>query len=456
MAWLGGHLHARFGVARRDITPPAGLRNRTWGAATNDIPAGVHRPIFATALAILPEAGTPRVLVSLDLMEWLDAVDERFVRERILQHAGLREEDLLLHCTHTHSAAAPCTRLADLVGGELAPAYLDAIADRSAQAAQEALRTARDGVLTWGTGAARLAANRDESRDGRRVVGWNPTVDADDTLVVGRVTDTSGAVRVVVVSYACHPTVLGWRNDLLSPDYVGALREEVERAHPGATCLFVQGASGELAPVHQYSADPGQADLAGRALAAGVAATLMLMDPPDHRPAPGAVVESGAPLGLWPTTRVAPERAVRSAILRVALSRRPAPPTTDGDDVPEHVRAERTRRAALVGIAAGESTTIDYPVWVWELGELVLVAHPGEAYSWLAAELRRELSPRTVVVGNLTNGAGAFYLPPADTYEGPGYTTDQTPVAKGSLEAVAAAITRHLGARVPTNDRGEP
>jgi hypothetical protein len=41
--------HCRFGVARRDVTPPVGIYSRSWGAATHDVAEGVHRPLTATA-----------------------------------------------------------------------------------------------------------------------------------------------------------------------------------------------------------------------------------------------------------------------------------------------------------------------------------------------------------------------------------------------------------------------
>src|SRR6187455_710505 len=61
----------RFGLARCDITPPVGIYHRMWGAATHDRAAGVHRPLTATALVLLPlgtadEGPQPLVIVSLD------------------------------------------------------------------------------------------------------------------------------------------------------------------------------------------------------------------------------------------------------------------------------------------------------------------------------------------------------------------------------------------------------
>jgi hypothetical protein len=46
----------------------------------------------------------------------------------------------------------------------------------------------------------------------------------DDTLLVGRIVDSSGQHSATIVNYACHPTTLAVENDLISPDYLGALR----------------------------------------------------------------------------------------------------------------------------------------------------------------------------------------------------------------------------------------
>ena len=80
------------------------------------------------------------------------------------------------------------------------------------------------------------------------------------------VTGTDGTLLASVVNYACHPTTLAWDNTLISPDYIGALREVVER-ETGAPCLFLQGASGELGPVEGFVGDPAVADCNGRQLA---------------------------------------------------------------------------------------------------------------------------------------------------------------------------------------------
>lgn len=446
MSTLIGDFHASIGVARADITPPLTARWKLWGAATDTTASGVHRPLTATALAII--AGDQRLLiVSLDVCEWTDPSAERQVRESIQQACSLGPDQLLLHSTHTHSAQAPCPVAAEPAERGPADEHLELIRLRTTEAAEAALADATEAVLSWGVGRSTLAINRDQLLDGRPVVGYEPELEADSTVLVGRVSDASG-VRAILVSYACHPTVLGWGNRLISPDYVGALRGLVEEHYPGALVCFLQGASGELAPARQYRADAVDADRAGRSLAHSVLATLELMPPADHRLAFERIVESGAPLGVWTEQEVTSSHDVQVERIDLRLPRR-GESTVIEDDLPAHVKAERQARAALVAHAsAGAADALDYPVWLWQLGEAVIVAHPGEAYSWLAGTLRSALSPRPVLVANLTNGAGAFYLPDRSSYARGGYTVNQTPAGPGSLEILAESVLARLGASI--------
>src|SRR4029078_824309 len=88
---------------------------------------------------------------------------------------------------------------------------------------------------------------------------------ADDTLLVARATDDGGRVLATLVNYACHPTTLAWDNKLLSPDFVGAMREILEHAF-AAPALFLQGAEGEISPREQYTGDTAVGDRQGRIL----------------------------------------------------------------------------------------------------------------------------------------------------------------------------------------------
>ncbi|MEZ5948283.1 MAG: hypothetical protein R3C12_03430 [Planctomycetaceae bacterium] len=234
----------RAGVARRDITPPVGMYHRMWGAALHDCSTGVHRPLEAAVLwlePLGPASGNPRVIVSLDHCI-LDLDDSRRMRQSIADSTGVDIADIELTLTHTHGAGRITRTRADFPGGTLIGPYLDdVIAKLGPLAVESAARTVPVTML-HGQGHSTLAAERDYHDAQRDIVvcGRNPRAAADTTLLVVKIVDDQARTVATLVNYACHPTTLAWQNTLISPDYVGALRETVE-THTQAPCLFLQG-----------------------------------------------------------------------------------------------------------------------------------------------------------------------------------------------------------------------
>lgn len=435
------HTDAAIGVARRDITPPIGIRAKNWGPADWERSEGAHRPLTLTALAV--GGAEPLLLIAVDGTWWRRVDDEWSVRSRVLDALGLRDEQLLIALSHTHAGPVLCSADADLDGGELIPAYLDRLAEAASAAGREALQSAEPARIDWTSGRCALAGDRELDVDGRALVGFNPEAEAaDDTVLIGRVSAEDGTTLATIVNYACHPTTLAWQNRLVSPDYVGAMRELVED-ETGAACLFLQGASGELAPREQYTGDLDVADRHGRALGHAVLSALDLLPVPGHELELSAVVESGAPLALWTEARQAPSGRIAAATEAVALDLGPLPSIAELEeqwaDIDQRSRAERLGRARNLRDGYVTGPQVEHPVWTWLLGDAVVVAHPGEAYSRLQRTVRAAFPDRPVIVMNLTNGPGFVYLPTRDAYERGAYQAWQTPLAPGSLERLEDA-----------------
>ncbi|WP_243228746.1 hypothetical protein [Microbacterium sp. CIAB417] len=439
------------GVARRDITPPTGIRAKNWGPADWERSEGAHRPLTLSALALIGDDARPRVLLAVDGTWWRRVADERAVRGAILAGLGLVDDQVMLSLSHTHAGAVLCAADAHLPGGDLIPGYLEALAEAGIAAGREALENASPALIEWTSGRCALAADREFDLDGRALVGFNPREEADDTVVIGRVTDAAGAVRATLVNYACHPTTLAWQNRTVSPDYVGGMREIVETA-TGAPCLFVQGASGELAPREQYTGDVAVADRHGRSLGHAVLAALDALPDPGNEVTLTGVVESGAPLAMWEARPVGGSRQVAGASRSVELRRRDLPTldelAEEWKDIDPRSREERLGRARNLREGyIDERPTVRHPVWAWRLGDAIIVGHPGEAYSLLQRALRARFPDVALIVMNLTNGPGFVYLPTTDAYERGGYQAWQTPLAPGALEELiehAAELIRGL------------
>ncbi len=493
-----------IGVGREDITPPIGIYARNWGAAEHEVAEGLHHPLTLTAITfqqLTPHqqsaaqlhseqqqpAGNeqvndtrPLVLISADLGWWRTGADEWFVRSAVLEAFGLDPARLMFSLTHTHAGPAICREDADKQGGELIARYLEHLRAAAIRAVRIALANSRAALLTWEYGKCALAQNRDlpDPNSERVLCGYNPAGNADDTLLIGRVTavengpsnkqstehqgeynreransqpdEKNGAETLAtLVNYACHPVTLAFDNRLISPDFVGAMRELIEAHTGGAPCLFLQGASGELAPREQYHADTSLTDRQGRSLGYAAVGVLAGMLPPAIGIEYSGVVESGAPLGIWKRVPAAISTTLEARQCSVELPLKPLPSVAEIDamlaDCTDRALAERLRRKRRVRQTVGEGETAPIPLWVWRIGDSILCGHPNEAYSLLQTEVRERFPEHAIGVMNVVNGH-IGYLPPAELYDLDVYPVWQTPFERGCLERTSGYAVSEIQA----------
>lgn len=449
-------LSAWIGLARQDITPPVGIYARNWGAAMHDTADSIHRPLSITALTIAASKdATPLALIDADLGWWKTLQVFHRVQRRILDATHLEPAQLVFAVTHTHAGPPLMEGDASLPGSNLIKPWIERIIEAAIAAIFTARQGAVEGILEWHHGRCNLASYRDlpdpratESLSSHRrvVCGFNPQGTPDDTLVVGRVSDRQGRTLATITNYACHPTTLAWDNTAISPDYIGAYREVVEQA-TGAPALFLQGASGELAPRHQYVGDSRVADRHGRQLGYATLATLFDMEPPGTALFYERTVESGAPLAVWSHKPSEPSREIECTVATAQLPLKDWPSAEqlerERSQCRDRALEERLRRKRDIRRTLGDGRTFSLPFWAWRLGDAALVGCCGEAYSLLQRELRRRFADRTIVCMNLINGS-IGYLPPRELYSEDLYQVWQTPFDAGSLEATLEAMSEKL------------
>ncbi|QDU20817.1 hypothetical protein [Urbifossiella limnaea] len=458
----------RAAFARADITPPAGIYHRMWGAALHERATGVHRPLAATALLMEAADGPARLLVLGIDHCLLDGAEADCIRAAAAAAAGIGVGRVHLALSHTHGSAWLSRSRADLPGGDLIGPYLDRVAAVCAELAADAARDLTPATIVYGLAKCDLARHRDywDAATEQIVCGFNPAGPADDTVTLARAVSDSGVTLGTVVNYACHPTTLAWQNTLVSPDYVGAMREVVER-ETGAPCLFLQGASGDLGPREGYVGDPAVADRNGRRLGFAALSGLEALPPPGTVFAYTGPVVSGATLGTWAHRPQSPEEATSQASFggaqdvvplpyRHDLPTRPATEaelrkwrdaeaTASAEENTERVRearahAERMTRqlARLAALPAGP--TYPYRVGVWSLGGAWWVFAAGELYQWFQVELRRRFPGRAVIVATICDDWQPGYVPPAAAYSHVIYQSEIAAVAAGSLETLLEAV----------------
>jgi len=253
----------RAGVAKVDITPPAG--EQMWGFEDRHQPAtGTLDPLFARVLVLEagPETAPTRLaLVTLDLGRSFGPGSLARLRDTAKRSSGIA--CLLVAASHTHSAPVIRDEYRDAP-----PAWEQAALERIEHAiadATGALQPARIGV---GTGVAYIGHNRLRvNPDG--TVSWFernltrvPTSPVDPTVTVLRIDKADGSPLAILVNYACHPVVFGADNLRYSADFPAVMNRVVEQAFGGrAMSFFLQGAPGDINPY--YAVTPLEQDAAG-------------------------------------------------------------------------------------------------------------------------------------------------------------------------------------------------
>jgi hypothetical protein len=461
----------RAGVARGDITPPVGIYHRMWGAATHDRSTGVHRPLTATALVLAPidtsSDAAPVVFLAVDhCLLWTKEMHA--LLSAVAGKAEAPQESLVVFFSHTHAAGLMGLERCSLPGGDLIPGYLATLAEKLAGLVRDARATLRPASIVYGTGRCDLATNRDyfDAARGEYVCGYNPEGVADDTVLVARIVDDNDSPLATIANYACHPTTLAWENTLISPDYIGAMREVVESA-TRAPCFFIQGASGDIGPREGFVGDVAVADRNGRRLGYAALAALESLPAPQQRLAYAGAVVSGATLGPWRFQPAPDERrqaasfwqesrttvpleyrddlgsAVELQTERTKWEREQAAAEAAGDAIrARDARAmiERaTRRLTRVhSLPPGES--YPYTIRAWRMGDAIWLALDGEHYNVLQRTLRERFPGTPIVIGTIANGSNVWYLPDAASYGKGLYQESASVLAKGSLETLIDAV----------------
>lgn len=432
----------KFQIIEADITPPKGIYSRNWGAAKFDVASGVHKPLFMSCLVTQSDDGTLGAIIAADLGWWKNNDDERNLRTAIIEACGLKEEQLLFCLSHTHAGPSICTNDKDQNGGEHIIPYLEFLKKTAIESINKAKENLMDGFLSWEYGCCDLATKRDLNLNGEYLIGYDPSAKPDQTLLVGKLSNTDGELKAVICNYACHPTTFAHENTLISPDYVGAMRELIAEKLKVPT-VFLQGASGDLAPKKQYVKDPEIVDANGRKLGYAILSTLENISPVGKKWTFDHALQSGAPLAIYAEKEIVPSQVFRQIKFEVSI------PYKQLDSIEkieqefnaceDRVMKDRLWRKLNTRKSIGDQTHAVLPVWIWQFGDAFLVAQANEGYAIGQELIRAHFKDRAIAFINIANGY-LGYLPPQDLYGKYIYAVWQTPFEKCGLELLIAEV----------------
>ena len=461
-------LRLQAAVARTVITPPLGIAHAGWGAQTHQRAEGVDLDLLATVL-LVADGECEAALVDVEFCTVGRELADR-IRNAVSEQTGIPVAHVRLSYSHTHSG--PMLGPSWMTEGEeLIPAYVASLPGRIAGAAWEARRRLRPARVAVGSGASDIVVNRRfRLPSGRVVVGRNWGGFADREVKVVRIDDAEERPLAVLVNFGCHPTIMGPPNRLVTPDYPGVVRRVVEAA-TGATCLFLQGAAGNVHALVDFVGDPAVYRRLGAILGHEAARVALSLQTVPRRERFVRVVESGAPLGIYDDEPAGePDGTVRVRTRPVPLGVKAYPPFAEADAEARKAAARlaeiRTHASpdelqAAVGVSrrarmraekarqyAGRSEVVA-ELHGLRIGPVALVGFPGEPFSEIGARVKAGSPfPHTLFSGYTNDYLG--YVPIAEAYAEGGYEVDTSPFQPDSADRVvegSLALLRELADR---------
>lgn len=352
------------GIARVKITPDTPIWMSGYASRTHPSDGVVH-DLWAKALALQDPKGNRVVIVTTDLIGLPRPVAE-MVAARAQKEYGLPgHEALLLNSSHTHSG--PVLR-DSLIMWNLGDEDLRRIRDYTARLTDQlvtvigaALGDLKPARLAYGEGSVGFAINRREKAAEGFRIGLNESGPRDLSVPVLRVANRDGSLRAVLFGYACHNTTLDIYQ--INGDYAGFAQIEFERAHPGATAMFMELCGADQNPNPRRKLE--LAEQHGKALADEVSRVLGGGMKPVHGPVRAAfrIVEPR----FAPHTRETFERDLTDKnIAKVRRARAMLKAYEDGRPVrriPYPVQAIRFDKGLTI-LALGGEVVVDYDLRV--------------------------------------------------------------------------------------------
>lgn len=377
----------KAGAAKVSITPQTSV----WmaGFANRQRPSeGVGLDLYARALALEDARGQRAVLVSTDLLGLPGDVAE-VISSRVRERYGVPRDRLILNSSHTHCGPVVGHMLEGAYG--LTPGRWSDIEDSTGRLENQivavvgdALRDLAPAAIGFAQTNASFGVNR--RMDGGKRFGPNYAGPADHDVPVLRISRQDGQLRAVIFGYGCHPTTIQGSYCKFHGDYPGVAEASLERRHPGAVALFVQGAGGDVKPF------PFGSDRLAEAYGELLAATV------DQQLDSTAVPVEGPLNTAFETVPI----AFGTPFTREQLNQRLGSPDA----------AVRRHAAKMLSILDREGRLpLDhpYPLQVWQFNhDLTFIAMGGELLSEYALRLKREYPGTRLWVAGYSNDVFAY------------------------------------------------
>ncbi len=385
-----------LGAAKRDVTPPTGLRMAGYGGR-EDPADGTHLPLWARA-SVCASGHEKAALVAVDVVG-ISRESTNGIRKAVQAETGIPADHVVIATTHTHSGPVT-TKFRDVSPD---PGYMVALSNGIVAAAAEAAD--KMAPVRMGTAQTQVTEYHFNRRNADQPI--------DSTLDVVRFADEEGVSVATWVSYGCHPTNLTGTNLKWSTDYTGVICDVLEEEW-GGEALFFNGCHGDVGP-HRPDTTFAEVDRMGRGIAQ-------------------EAIVAGKDLALDDVSGL----RVVSELCAVPLAEAPDMVTlrekARDSGGPGYGAAWAQDQIRMREAGEPVQTEVGLEFQGFRIGDLAVTCFPGQMFGTWGLELRSRWPGGKLLIVNQAN-AHAGYFPSKVGYERGGYEVDSAFMFNSDLPA---------------------
>ncbi|MCX8065312.1 MAG: neutral/alkaline non-lysosomal ceramidase N-terminal domain-containing protein [Candidatus Hydrogenedentes bacterium] len=380
-----------IGTSAVDITPPPGLWMAGYAFRNRPAESAIH-PLWVKAIALKDAQGTTAIIVGCDILGFPQKVAER-IKSKVLNELHIHPANVILNSSHTHSGPVIEDSLIGIYPIDETE-QIDKIKDYTAelerkvfQAITEANSNLCPAKLYYGKGISRFAVNRrnNKATEIENLSEFKGPVDYSVPVLFAK-SNEDDSIIVILFSYACHGTVLGdyqWCGD-----YPGFAQTELQSIYPNALAVFLSGCCADIDPMPRLKLS--LARQYGKELCFAV----------------NTAIED-------PQKEILPYLITKMEFISLDLE---DPITKDelekiANDPTQVDYKYRSAKYLLKELSKGKKfiNSYEYPIQVWNLGGVPLIALGGEVVVDYAIFIKEKIGKDAIVLGYSNDVMG--YIP---------------------------------------------
>ncbi len=401
----------RIGIAEVNYTPEIGL-DLAGNYRGNDYASrGIHDPLYARAIVAEDKNGNKAVLLTLDICFLLkESVD--FMRGFIASKTNIRQENILISATHTHSGPK-----ADFTNPRVRAFLLKA--SEAVILANEKLKPT---IISAGrTSEERISFNRRlKCIDGTTHMCWEKLepgfvigpLGPIDPEVLTISLEQEGKAVGALINFGCHATTLTGNNWLYSADYPGYLGEAIKKVKGNDFIpLFFNGCCGNVTQVDYRIGFPDTYQECQRiGYILGVSAMEAIKN---QVVVPGNLVTVSKEMVPLKRIAISEEQLNWAKQVMNGVEKNGMPPI-QADGIPDAVYGRDWIRLSKI-----QSQIDSLEVMVVRIGGVAFVGLPGEMFAEFGMKIKAESPFKNTFVMGLTNDKRGYFPTKISFTQGP-------------------------------------